>query len=92
MTKICCVVERNRLCVSPLIMTMKIIRVPWIRCRADEVDAVPFEMEWEGRCFSVLAYTEAEAREWWQSLPLAEKREHVGGGRREESGSELELF
>lgn len=59
---------------------MKVVRVPWIRCRADEVDAVPSEMEWRGRAFSVLAYSEKEAREWWRSLAEREREELLGMG------------
>jgi hypothetical protein len=70
-------------------MTMKIIRVPWIRCRADEVDAQCFEMEWRGRHFSVMAYSENEARDWWRSLPEREREAVLGGG---SGGGEIELF
>ena len=57
---------------------MKTIRVPWILCRADEVDAVPSEMEWRGRSFILLAYSEKEAREWWRSLPENERENALG--------------
>jgi len=32
-----------------------VIRVPWIRCRADEAGAQLSEMEWQQQIFSVLA-------------------------------------
>jgi hypothetical protein len=70
-------------------MTMKIIRVPGICCRADEVDAQCFEMEWRGRVFSVMAYSETEARDWWRSLPERDREAALGGGN---GGGELELF
>jgi hypothetical protein len=59
---------------------MKVIRVPWIRCRADEVDALPSQMAWRGRSFAVLAYSEKEAREWWNSLPDRERETMLGMG------------
>jgi len=58
---------------------MKIVRVPWIQCRADEVDSVECEMEWRGRPFAVRAYSEDEARKWWGGIPESEKRELLGG-------------
>ena len=67
---------------------MKIIRVPWIRCRADEVDAEPFDMEWRGRSFQVLAYSEREASDWWRSLSEAERSDCFGI----ETTGEVELF
>ena len=57
---------------------MKTVRVPWIRCRADEVDAMPTEMEWRGRLFAVLAYSEKEARDWWRSISDREREEALG--------------
>ena len=57
---------------------MKTVRVPWIRCRADEVDAVATEMDWRGRRFALLAYSEKEASEWWRSLSDREREEHLG--------------
>jgi hypothetical protein len=59
---------------------MKVVRVPWIRCRADEVDAVSTELAWQGRTFSVLSYSEKEAREWWRSLPDREREGLLGIG------------
>lgn len=65
---------------------MKIVRVPWIQCRADEVDAIESELEWNGRIFAVLAHSADEARKWWNGLSEAERREilGVGGGIQEE--------
>ena len=57
---------------------MKTVRVPWIRCRADEVDAVPSEMEWRGRRFLLLAYSDKEAQEWWRDLSEREREELLG--------------
>lgn len=59
-------------------LLMKTVRVPWIRCRADEVDAMPTEMEWRGRLFAVLAYSEKEARDWWRSISDREREEAIG--------------
>lgn len=70
---------------------MKIIRVPWIRCRADEVDAMAFEMEWRGRFFSVLAYHESEARDWWRGLTEREREIYLGGNHHGDDGG-LALF
>lgn len=57
---------------------MKTVRVPWIRCRADEVDAMSAELEWRGRIFELLAYSEKEARDWWRSLSDREREEALG--------------
>ena len=57
---------------------MKTIRVPWIRCRADEADALPCEMRWRDRSFTVLAYTEKEAHDWWRGLSDREREERLG--------------
>jgi hypothetical protein len=65
---------------------MKLLRVPWIRCRADEYGAAPVPLEWRGREFAVLAYSEAEAHDWWKSLDEAEREEALGLGAREEAG------
>ena len=51
---------------------MKVIRAPWIRCRADEAGARAYEMEWHRITFAVLAYSEVEARSWWNELSEAE--------------------
>ncbi len=57
---------------------MKTVRVPWIRCRADEVDAVPTEMEWRGRSFVLLAYSEKEASDWWRGLSDRDRESALG--------------
>lgn len=57
---------------------MKTIRVPWIRCRADEVDAVTTEVEWRGRSFVLLAYSEKEAADWWRSLSEHDRENALG--------------
>lgn len=57
---------------------MKIVRVPWIQCRADEVDSIKCEMEWRGRTFAVMAYSEAEARKWWGGIAESQRRELLG--------------
>ena len=59
---------------------MKVIRAPWIRCRADEVDAIPSTLEWRGRSFQVLAYSEQEASEWWGGLSDREREALLGLG------------
>jgi hypothetical protein len=85
-----CARERNPLSLGSLIR-MKIIRVPWIRCRADEADAFPFEMEWRGRYFNVLAYSENEARDWWRGLSEREREIYLGGNSNGDDSS-LRLF
>ena len=57
---------------------MKVVRVPWIRCRADEVDAIPTRLEWRGRSVTALAYSEKEALEWWRGLSDREREELLG--------------
>ncbi len=47
-------------------------------------------MEWRGRLFQILAYTETEARDWWSDLAESE-REHALGIR-SSNGDEPELF
>ena len=64
-----------RLFQNPL---MKTVRVPRIRGRADEVEATPIEMEWRGRFFELLAYSEKEARDWWRSLSDREREAALG--------------
>ena len=70
---------------------MKTLRVPWIRCRADELSAVEFDMNWRGREFAILAYSEAEARAWWRDLGETERNELMGLGQRHDP-DELSLF
>jgi len=57
---------------------MKVIRVPWIRCRADEVGAVSCPLDWRSKSFTILAYSEREAREWWNGLTEGERNEFLG--------------
>ena len=57
---------------------MKLVRVPWIRCRADEIEALQVEMEWRGQPIAVLAYSEKEAREWWRDLAEHERDAALG--------------
>ena len=57
---------------------MKIIRVPWIRCRADETGAIECEMCWRSRDFIILAYTENEAKSWWSELSESEREQQLG--------------
>jgi hypothetical protein len=59
---------------------MKLVRVPWIQCRADEVDALQVELEWRGQSIAVLAYSEKEARDWWRELPERERDAVLGIG------------
>jgi len=59
---------------------MKLVRVPWIQCRADEVDALQVELQWRGRSIGVLAYSEKEAREWWRDLPDRDRDAALGIG------------
>jgi hypothetical protein len=40
--------------------------------------AVSSEMEWRGRSFTLLAYSETEAREWWRDLSDREREELLG--------------
>jgi len=57
---------------------MKVIRVPWIRCRADEVGAADQEMHWRKCSFAILAYSEREAHEWWNGLDETERDALLG--------------
>jgi hypothetical protein len=70
---------------------MKLVRVPWIQCRADEVHAVECEMEWRGRAFVVMAYSEEEARKWWNGLSEGERRS-LHGATESEREDEPSLF
>ena len=71
---------------------MKVIRVPWIQCRADEAGAECFPWVWKGRDFEIMAYTRKEAEEWWTSLGESYKGELLGVRERGESDSALMLF
>lgn len=57
---------------------MKTIRVPWICCRADEAGAITTDMEWRGVVFSILAYSEKEALDWWRNLADGERQNLLG--------------
>jgi hypothetical protein len=57
---------------------MKLIRAPWIRCRADEAGGYFLEMQWRKHSFVVLAYSAQEARDWWGGLSDAERDELLG--------------
>ena len=70
---------------------MKVLRVPWIRCRADEIGAQLFEMRSRKQSFNVLAYSEQEAREWWSGLSDAERNDGLGI-RDGDSGEQTSLF
>ena len=41
---------------------------------------MPSTMEWRGRSFKVLAYSEKEATEWWRSLSDRERQDLLGMG------------
>ena len=43
---------------------MKIVRVPWIRCSADEEDTSTIRMQWRKQEFTIMAYSQREAEEW----------------------------
>ena len=66
---------------------MKTIRVPWIICRADEFGADNVPMNWRGEDFAILAYSEKEARDWWDELSESERGRQMHGG----SGGDGEL-
>ncbi len=70
---------------------MKLIRVPWICCRADEIDAIQCEMEWRGRVFAVMAYSDREAHAWWRDVPEVQRNELLGLSGTSSDG-ELSLF
>jgi len=70
---------------------MKCLRVPWIRCRADEIGAISVEMEWRNRPFTIIAHTERDAKDWWCSLSDDERNESLGFESASPS-SELSLF
>ncbi len=65
---------------------MKIIRVPWIVCRADEFGTVQVPINWRGYDIEIIAYSEKEARDWWEELSDTERKRHICG----DSGSEQE--
>ena len=57
---------------------MKIVRVPWIRCRADEIGSCTIDVQWRKQSFRILAYSEREAQEWWGGLRDGERDAAVG--------------
>jgi hypothetical protein len=71
---------------------VKIIRVPWIQCRADEVDAERYDFFWRGRDFEIMAYSEGEARKWWGELSDSERGAQLGMGAAASGDEELMLF
>jgi hypothetical protein len=71
---------------------MKVIRVPWIQCRADEIGAESFPCVWRGRDFEIMAFSAAEAREWWESLSEGAKGDLLGLRTGNESDGVLMLF
>jgi hypothetical protein len=70
---------------------MKVVRAPWIRCRAGEAGARSYEMEWQRITFSLLAYSEKEARSWWNGLDEHERNGLLGLGDAETS-DQIGLF
>lgn len=68
---------------------MRIIRVSWIQCRADEVTAGVFPHSWRGQDFEIMAYSESEARKWWAELSEREKCERLGMGGAQDDGPGL---
>ena len=70
---------------------MKIIRVPWIVCRADEFGSSHYSHNWRGEDFEIMAYSEKEARDWWGELSESERSRYMrgsGGG----GDSEMSFF
>jgi hypothetical protein len=57
---------------------MKVVRVPWIQCRADEVGAETFVWTWRGKDFELMAFNRKEAEEWWNSLSETFKSDLLG--------------
>lgn len=57
---------------------MKVIRVPWIRCRADEVGSCSIDVHWRKLPVKIIAYSEREAQEWWGGLRDEERDEALG--------------
>jgi hypothetical protein len=72
---------------------MKIVRPPWIRCRADEVDSIRLPMTWDGIAFEIVTYSEREGREWWSGLGDRERQELLGTPSKQgDSDALLNLF
>jgi hypothetical protein len=59
---------------------MKVIRVPWIVCRADEFGASNHVVMWRGQELEIMAYSEKEARDWWDELSDSERSTALNGG------------
>jgi len=57
---------------------MKVLRAPWIRCRADEVGACEIQVNWRKQTLLLLAHSEREAQEWWGGLRDEERDAAVG--------------
>jgi hypothetical protein len=70
---------------------MKCLRVPWIRCRADEVDTETFELEWRNRPVPIMAHSEGDAKAWWRSL-TGEQKDELLGLESAPAGDEMTLF
>jgi hypothetical protein len=71
---------------------MKVIRVPWIQCRADEAGTECYAWEWRGKDFEIMAFSRKEAEEWWTSLSEPFKSQLLGLRERGESDGALMLF
>jgi hypothetical protein len=57
---------------------MKVVRVPWIRCRADEVGSCSIDVQWKKLSVRIIGYSEREAQEWWGGLS-DEERDAIAG-------------
>lgn len=57
---------------------MKIIRVPWIQCLADEFGSMNVPIRWRGKDFEIVAYSEKEANDWWNELSDRERSRQMG--------------
>ena len=68
---------------------MKTIRVPWIQCRADEFGTLSVPINWRGKDFQVVAYSEKEANDWWNELSDRERSRQMGD---EDSGDGPAFF
>ena len=71
---------------------MRVIRVPWIQCRADESGAERFAWEWKGKDFEIMAFSQSEAKEWWDSLGDGTRKELLGMRAPDDSDGALMLF
>jgi hypothetical protein len=57
---------------------MKVLRAPWIRCRADEVGTCEIQVNWRKQTLVLIAYSEREAQVWWGGLRDEERDAAVG--------------